>query len=93
MTEHEITILQIPLYALYYLDNIEDARATREGLEHFRGQYDEATFDKIVNGLEWACNNPTYPFVSLLPNTRFSNEEAYGYLVKLRQAIQEHLNR
>ena len=82
--------LKIPLYKLYYIDDLSDfAGLTEQELESLENEYDEFELKGIIESVEWAKRNPDYDFSSLLPNLQHSNEEIYGYLCIMGTSLSE----
>ena len=91
MSDQHTSFLRIPLYKLYYLDEIGEEPLTKKELEQLSQDYDQDTIGEIVNSLEWASNNPAYPFSPLLPDLQFSDQDAYRYLVDVLRQVKRHL--
>jgi hypothetical protein len=82
-----LSVLCIPLYKLHYLDEIADQPLTQRELEQLYTDYDGDEIQRLFSSLEWAYNHPHYPFSSLFPGVRFSDQEAYRYLVNLLRQL------
>jgi len=83
-----INFLRIPIYNLYYIDDVADfAGLSVEALQSLREVYDEEELKGIFGALAWAIKNPKYNFRSLLPNLRHSNKDIYLYLCKLERSL------
>jgi len=46
-------------------------------------------FSRLVQSLEWASSNPTYPFSELLETTDVSDKEILDYFVRLLALMKE----
>jgi hypothetical protein len=83
-TEELIKRLRIPLYKLYYVDNIDKfVGLKKDEIDGFRKDYSQQEIKDIINALKWAVENPTFDFQSLLPNLPQGNELIYKYLCRL----------
>jgi len=83
-TEELMKRLRIPLYKLYYVDNIENfVGLNKDELDGFRKDYSQQEIKDIINALKWAVENPGFDFQSLLPNLPQKNELIYKYLCRL----------
>jgi hypothetical protein len=80
----DITILQIPLYKLYYVEDCTQPVVIEPQIgQLIRKDYDQPTIDNIIDSLVWATRNPDYDYRSLLPNIRHSNEQILQYFQNL----------
>ena len=87
-TEELIKRLRIPLYKLYYVENIENFVCLKEDeIDGFRRDYTQQEIKDIINALKWAVENPEYDFQSLLPNLPQRNELIYKYLCRLHDQL------
>jgi hypothetical protein len=84
-----INFLRIPLYKLYYIDNVYDYVIDDQFIKAYSKAYSEQERGSILEALEWASVNADYDFKSLLPDIKFTNEEIYFYLTYLLRFIQE----
>jgi hypothetical protein len=73
--------LRFVLYKLFYLDDVDDARAFGDDFaELVRRDYTAEQIHDVFAALEWALAHPDYDFGSLLPGLRHSNPEILRYL-------------
>lgn len=87
-TEELIKRLRIPLYKLYYVDNIDNfVGLDKDELNAFREDYSQQEIEEIINALKWAVENPEFDFQSLLPNLLQKNESIYQYLCRLNDQL------
>ncbi|MFW5443933.1 MAG: hypothetical protein ACKE51_06480 [Methylococcaceae bacterium] len=85
--------LMIPLYKLYYIDNINDFSGfTKEDLKCLKIEYDESVLIGIVRSVRWATQHPDYDFSSLLPDLKQSNDEIFKYLCDLDSSLKTVFN-
>lgn len=86
-TEHE-KYLRIPLYKLYYIKGSLDEFDFKENfMADFKREYNLEQIHHIYHAVHWAFENPNYNFRELLPDLRFTNEEIYRYLTKLKDIM------
>lgn len=85
--------LRIPLYKLYYIDNVSDfSGLTKKDLESLKAEYDESELIGIAESVRWATHNQNYDFASLLPNLKQSNDEIFKYLCELDASLRINLH-
>ena len=83
-----IDYIKIPLYKLYYLENVKDFPGLDSAnVEMFRKEYSDEEIKGILSSLAWASKNPSHDFSSMLPNLRHSNEDIYNYFCKVYQSL------
>src|SRR5438445_2716788 len=75
------SVLQIPLYKLLYLDKICAEPLTPKEINQMQRDYSGEKVRQIIEGLEWAAQNPQYPYSSLLPGIPYSDKECHQYLM------------
>ena len=84
----QINFLKIPLYKLYYINDVEAfIGLTERDLDSLRNEYTESELVEIIHSVQWAIQNQNYDFSSLLPNLNHSNEDIYKYLCKLECSL------
>lgn len=84
----EINWLKIPLYKLYYLNNINDfSGLSDEDLKLLSKEYTDEEIQHMSAALAWASKNPDYDFSSLLPNLRHKNSDIHVYLCKVYESF------
>lgn len=82
--EEIIKWLRIPLYKLYYIEDLSQFEGLNEQeLMQWKDQYNVEEQRSIVKALGWAVNNPHYDYRSLLPNLRQSNSSIHQYIYKV----------
>jgi hypothetical protein len=87
MSTH-INYLRIPLYKLYYLDDIDTFTGlTEKDINSLKTEYTVEELSEIIKSVNWAVKNKEYDFASLLPNLNRSNEDIYKYLCKLERSL------
>ena len=87
-TEELIKVLRVPLYKLYYVDNIENfVGLNKVELDSLRRDCSQERIKEIINSLKWAVENPAFDFQSLLPNLPQKNELIYKYLCRLYEQL------
>lgn len=85
--------LMIPLYKLFYIDNINDYSGfSEDDLEYLKIEYDESVLIGIVGSVRWATQNSDYDFLSLLPDLKQSNDEIFKYLCELDLSLRAVFN-
>jgi len=85
--------LIIPMYRLHTTKDIKDIFYDERNLFFFKLDYTLQERIKQYEALEWAMSNPTYDFKSISPifsNLKFSNEEIFTYLKKLRDFVRDN---
>ena len=83
-----INFLKIPLYKLYYIENVEDFREfDSDDLVALKSEYSPEEVNSIVDSLAWASRNSGYDFSSLLPKLSHSNADIYKYVCKVYQSL------
>jgi hypothetical protein len=83
-----VSFLMIPLYKLYYIDNIVDFHGlTDSEISSLKGEYTQDQIVGIVDSVRWAIDNRDFDFSSVLPNLNKSNDEIYEYLQKLEISL------
>lgn len=80
-------MLEIPLYKLHYLDRIEQQPLSDTELSRLYQDYDNDEVAAIIHSLEWAAQNPSYPFSSLVPGIQFTQQEICEYIVSLLRQL------
>lgn len=86
------SILQIPLYGLYYIDSIPSEPMTKAQLERMHQVYSADKMQQIVEGLRWAVAHEDFRFATMLPGLKFSDQDAHKYLVNLLRQIEQFAN-
>jgi hypothetical protein len=85
--------LIIFMYRLVTERQIEDITYDATHVILFRRDYDLEERAKQFEVLEWAMSNPTYDFKGISPifsKVRFSNEEIFTFLKKLRDFMKDN---
>lgn len=84
----DVNWLKIPLYKLYYLNNVNEFIAlSEEDLNRLRKEYTDEEIQRLSAALAWASKNPDYDFSSLLPNLRHKNHDIHAYLCKVYESF------
>lgn len=79
----ELTYIRIPLYDLYYIDNMGDIKNSNFLNIDYYKHYDLEIIKGIFQQLEWSVKNPNYDFSLLLPDLPFNNKDIYEFLVNI----------
>ena len=80
--------LAIPLYGLYYIDDVRSADILNDkNLAQMSRDYDKAEIQRIREALEWAAEHTDYDFASILPNLRYTNVDIHFYLLKVLERM------
>ncbi len=86
-----LNYINIPLYKLNYVSDIEEIKLDENFLNQFCSEYETDERRDIFDQLDWAVKNPNYDFNSLLvPTDKFTNKEIYGYIQKLHKFMLEN---
>ena len=75
--------LALPLYGLYYIDDVHAAEILDEkSLAQMLKEYDDSEIQAIKDALKWGTEHREYDFSFVLPNLKHSNDDIYCYIVK-----------
>lgn len=89
-----INFLKIPLYKLYYIEDVNDFTGfDKEALDEIIAEYEPEEIEGILNSLEWANNHPDYDFSSMLPDLNHSNADIYEYVSKAYNSFKDILEK
>jgi hypothetical protein len=86
----QLDYIRIPIYELYYIEQTTDFKGSRFLNVNYYKNYESETIVGIFQQLEWAVENPTYDFASLLPNLTFNNEEIYEFLLNIHSFMNDN---
>jgi len=89
MEDKHIPYLIIPLYYLYYVDDIAQLMSAKINIVRLRIQYDADTIRHVAESLEWAAKHRGLPFASLLPNIPFSDEQVYSFFMRFLEQLKD----
>jgi hypothetical protein len=80
--------LKIPLNKLYFIDDVVNFNGlSKEDLMSLKEEYDDEELNEIIKSVVWATKNPTFDFLSLLPNLQHSNKDIHKYFCKLEVSL------
>ena len=89
MDDKHIPYLIVPLYYLYYMDDVAQMMRVKINVDDLRKQHDADWIRNTVESLEWAAEHPGFPFASILPNIPFSDEEVYLFLKRFLEQLKD----
>ena len=79
--------LRIPLYRLYYVDDVLEGERELESMENLVDENRQHEVQDVIEALEWASEHSEYDFASLLPGLRHSNRDIYSYLMSVLKRL------
>jgi hypothetical protein len=85
-------LITIALYNLYHLDTLPSPPVGVKELERMRIAHGYERIERLMDALEWAAANPSYPFASMLPYLEFSDSECYIHLMRWRDQLREYMS-
>jgi hypothetical protein len=84
--------LRIPLYKLFYIDDIEEFEGLSDPeLIQLNSAYALDEIEEIRNALKWGTNNPNYDFKSILPGIKFNNQSIYKYICIISEQLNKNI--
>jgi len=76
--------LRYPFYTLYHTDDLSSFDGIlKKDVDAFFNRYDLDLRCRIIEALQWVCENPEADLSDVLPNLPFSNDGIHAFANKI----------